>query len=109
MRRILVVLLLSLSVLGVSALPASARGDSHRHFKGGHHLRSFRHGFHHLGPRLHHRHHFSHLRALRHRHSIFFFPGFVIPSTACDPVRIPGRWFWTGHEWLWVTEHWDCR
>lgn len=108
MRRILVVLLLALSVLGVSAAPASARGGSHPHFKDGHHFRSFRHGFR-IDSRLHHHHHFGHLRAVRHPHSIIFFPWFVLPSSACDPVRIPGRWFWTGGEWVWATEHWGCR
>ena len=108
MRRILVVLLLTLSVLGVSAVPASARGGSHLHFKSGHHFRSFRHGFH-IDPRLHHRHHFSHFRAFRHPHSIIFVPTVVIPSTACEPVWIPGRWFWTGHGWVWATEHRECR
>ena len=108
MRRILVVLILTLSVLGVSAVPASARGGSHLHFKSGHHFRSFRHGFH-IDPRLHHRHHFSHFRAFRHPHSIIFVPTVVIPSTACEPVWIPGRWFWTGHGWVRATEHWECR
>ena len=108
MRRILVVLLLTLSVLGVSAVPASARGGSHLHFKSGHHFRSFRHGFH-IDPRLHHRHHFSHFSAFRNPHSIIFVPTVVIPSTACEPVWIPGRWFWTGHGWVWATEHWECR
>lgn len=108
MRRILVVLLLALTVLGVSAAPASARGGSHPHFKGGHQPRSIRHGFR-IDSRLHPRHHFGHLRAVRHPHSIIFFPRFVLPSGACDPVRIPGRWFWTGGEWVWATEHWGCR
>jgi len=108
MRRILVVLLLTLSVLGGSAVPASARGGSHPHFKSGHHFRSFRHGFH-IDPRLHHRHHFSHFRAFRHPRSIIFVPTVVIPSTACEPVWVPGRWFWTGHGWVWATEHWECR
>lgn len=106
MRRMLVVLLLALSVLGVSAVPASAREGSHPHFKG-HHFRSFRHGFP-VGSRLHHRHQFGHLRAVRHPHSIIFFPRFVLPSSACEPVRIPGRWFWAGGGWVWVTEHWGC-
>lgn len=108
MRRILVVLLLALSVLGVSAVPASARGGAHPNFKGGQHFRSSRHGFR-IDSRLHHRHHFSHFRAFRHPHSIIFVPTVVIPSTACEPVWTPGRWFWTGHGWVWATEHWECR
>lgn len=108
MRRMLVVLLLVLGVVGVSAVPASARGGSHLRFKSGHHFRSLRHGFP-IGPRQHDRHPFSRFRAFRHPHSIIFFPSFVIPSPACEPVRIPGRWLRTGGEWLWVTEHWGCR
>ena len=111
MRRTLIVLFLlflGLAVFGVTAVPASARGGSHLHFKSGHHFRSFRHGFH-IGPRLDHRHHFNHFRAFRHPHSIIFVPTVVIPSTACEPVWIPGRWFWTGHGWVWATEHWGCR
>lgn len=108
MRRMLVVLLLLLGVLGASAVPASAAG-SDLYFKSGHHFRSFRHGFP-GGTRLHHRHPFGHFRAFRHPHSIiFFFPTVVIPSPACEPVRIPGRWFRTGGGWVWVTEHWGCR
>lgn len=108
MRRILVVLLLTLSVLGVSAVPASARGGPQPHFKSGHHFRSFRHGFP-IGTLQLHRHHFSNFRAFRHPHSIIFVPTVVIPSTACEPVWIPGRWVRISHEWVWVTEHWGCR
>ena len=110
MRRILVALLLTLSVLGVSAVPASAHGGSDPHFQDGHHFRSFHHGFHHVGPRLHHHHHFRQFGGFRHHHSVIFFtPSFVIPSHACDPVWVPGRWFWTGQQWVWLTEHWGCR
>lgn len=108
MRRILVALFLSLVLLGVSAVPASARGGSHPHVKGGHHVRSFRHGFP-SGPSLHHRHPFGRFRAVRHPHSVIFFPAVVLPSPACEPIRIPGRWIRIGHEWVWVTEHWGCR
>ncbi|MBI2081015.1 MAG: hypothetical protein HYT86_04700 [candidate division NC10 bacterium] len=108
MRRTLIVLFLSLAVFGVSAVPASARGGSDRHFKSGHHFRSFRHGFP-SGTRLHHRHPFGHFRAFRHPHSIIFFPGFILPSHVCEPVRIPGRWVRIGSEWVWATEHWGCR
>jgi hypothetical protein len=108
MRRILVGLLLTLSVLGVSTVPASARGGSQLHVTSGHQFRSFHHGVH-GGPRLHHRHHLSHFRAFRHPHSIIFFPSFVTPSPACEPVWFPGRWVRIGHEWVWATEHWGCR
>lgn len=107
MRRRLVVLLLSLSVLGVSAVPASARGGSQLHFKSGQQFRSFRHGFP-IGTLQLHRHPFGH-RAFRQPHSIIFFPSFVLPSSACEPVRIPGRWVRIRSEWVWATEHWGCR
>jgi hypothetical protein len=108
MRQTLIVLFLSLVVFGVGAVPASARGRSNLHFKSGHHFRSFRHGFP-SGTRLRHRHPFGQFRAFRHPHSVIFSPSFVMPSPACEPIRIPGRWVRIGSEWVWATEHWGCR
>lgn len=112
MRRVGLVLVLSLAV-GLTLL-AGAASASQRHpgfhsgFHGGHVTIFIGHGH----PFVHHpfliHHPFVH-PGLFHPHlrSPVFVPNpVIVVQPAPQPVWVPGFWQWDGFQWIWVPGHW---